>query len=250
MSLDVSLLAYASDPFRALSQWKRANDSKIIGCAPMHFPEELVHAAGMLPVVLWEDEERISEGDAHVQPFFCGFVRSIVDSAVKGKLSFLDGIVFPDVCLQLRNIPRIIQMNGGPPFIRSLFTPPVLSKRSSRAYFIEEMENFRSDLEAFGGRPVTESDINDSIALYNKNRSLLRELSRLRTEKPGVVGLAEMLRAVVSGMRMPKEQHNQLLDKLVPEIGQRESVTLDGVRLVISGGMCQAPKMAVLDLIE
>ena len=74
----------------------------------MHLPEELVHAAGMLPVMMWRSNELITLGHSRILPFNCGLSRSVVDDALKGKLDFMDGMVFYDTCLQPTGLPLII----------------------------------------------------------------------------------------------------------------------------------------------
>jgi len=76
--------AVVDTPYEKLGLWKEANQKKVVGVSPMHFPEELIHAAGMLPVVLQETDEAITTGFSHIYPFFCGITRNIVDVAVKG----------------------------------------------------------------------------------------------------------------------------------------------------------------------
>ncbi len=41
------LTGIAGDPVKWLTGWKAKNKKKVIGCVPMHFPEEMVHAAGI-----------------------------------------------------------------------------------------------------------------------------------------------------------------------------------------------------------
>ena len=96
------------DPYESLSEWKKQNNKRIFGCFPMYFPEEMIHAAGMLPVVIWESNQPITVGHAHVKPYNCGLVRSFIDDAIIGRLGFLDGMVFYDTCLQARSLPYVI----------------------------------------------------------------------------------------------------------------------------------------------
>ena len=98
-------------PYEKLRQWKEANGKKVVACSPMHFPEELIHAAGMLPVVLQESDEAITTGFSYIYPFFCGITRNIVDIAVKGQLSFLDGLVYTDICVQNRTAACMLKQN-------------------------------------------------------------------------------------------------------------------------------------------
>ena len=105
------LITLAQNPYETLAKWKNETGKKIIGITPMHFPEEIIHAAGMLPVEMWTSDELITLGNAHVTPYYCGLTRSIIDDAVKGKLFFIDGIVTYETCIQARTLPLILEKN-------------------------------------------------------------------------------------------------------------------------------------------
>src|SRR5512135_998608 len=88
----------AKEPFQSLQDRKAAEGRKIIACMPMQIPEEIIHAAGALPVVIPESKDPITIATKHIQNFFCGYARNIIDVALKGKLDFLDGMIFQDTC--------------------------------------------------------------------------------------------------------------------------------------------------------
>ena len=88
--------AAAADPRAVARAWKTATGGKVVGTFPMHFPAEVIHAAGALPTILQESDEPITVGHGAMYPFFCGYTRSVVDQAAKGDFSHLDAIVFGD----------------------------------------------------------------------------------------------------------------------------------------------------------
>src|SRR3990172_8173196 len=89
------LLAIAADPYAQLAQRKEATGQKVIGCFPMYVPEELIHAAGMLPAVIFGGHEAISEADSRLQPYVCSVVRSGLDRAPRGELGVMGRGGFP-----------------------------------------------------------------------------------------------------------------------------------------------------------
>ena len=73
-------------PYSRLKQWKKETGRKVIGCFPMYVPEEIIHAAGLLPVVLLEQEQTITLADNYIQPYICSPVRSNLDLSLKWEL--------------------------------------------------------------------------------------------------------------------------------------------------------------------
>jgi len=55
----------ATRPMDYAKQWKRDTGGRVIGILPMHFPAELAHAAGALPIAVQKDEKHITTAQSH-----------------------------------------------------------------------------------------------------------------------------------------------------------------------------------------
>ena len=124
------------DPYDGLSEWKTKHKKKIIACMPMQIPEEIVHAAGALPIVIPESKEPVSLASKHIQNFFCGYARSVIDVALKGKLDFLDGMIFQDTCHTMRPIFDIINANHPFAYMQRIFMPLALQKPQAKPFLL------------------------------------------------------------------------------------------------------------------
>jgi benzoyl-CoA reductase subunit C len=246
-----------ADPYTTISQWKEGNKKKVIGVLPMHIPEEVIHAAGVLPVIIWRSNEPVTWGHAHFPPFNCGLTRSFVDDAVKGKLTFLDGMVFYRMCLQAQALPFIINRNVRPPFLEYLYLPAIFPGYGGthpspviKDFLLKELERLKAGIEKFSGQEITTQALNRSIAIYNHHRALLRRLYELRRQKPGAIKGKEIMAIIQSSMLMLKEEHNELLEKLLSQLEKREPQADKGMRVMLAGCLCQTPQFEILDMIE
>jgi benzoyl-CoA reductase/2-hydroxyglutaryl-CoA dehydratase subunit BcrC/BadD/HgdB len=61
----------AADNPRAQMDRYIAQGKKVIGCFPYYVPEELVHAAGMVPFGIWGAEGTIKAAKKYFPPFYC-----------------------------------------------------------------------------------------------------------------------------------------------------------------------------------
>ena len=238
------------DPYKYLSEWKERTGKKVIGCYPMWIPEEIIHAAGMLPVQIWEGKEPITASLNYVRPFHCALTRSFVEDVVTGKLDFMDGMVFTGTCNQSRGLPYVLHKVVGPAYREYIHQPAFITSPTSRDYLIMEYEKFRTRMGKSGGKNISNETINESIRIYNKNRSLLRSVYELRRAKPGLLKLREAIDIVHSSMLMSKKEHSQLLERLIPELEKREGAPDGKVKVFLTGHLCHAPRTDVLDLIE
>ena len=242
----------SEDPYRYLKGWKGKNDGKIIGCFAMHIPEELIHAAGMLPVIAWRGNEPVSLGHSHITPYNCGLTRSFIDDVVNERLGFLDGVVVHRMCLQAQGLPFVLEQIVKLPYFEYLSMPPLYKGAPIHDFLVEEIERFEKGLEAYSGKKIMVEDINRSIETYNRNRQLLSDIYEIRRQKLGVVKSREMVGIVQSSMLMPKEENNTLLEDVIGELQQRniEENANKKLRVITYGCLCQRPQFELLDLIE
>ena len=241
---------WAASPGESLIRWKEKNKKKVIGCFPMDIPEEMIHAAGMLPVVMWENDEPIIQGHAHISPYNCGIIRSVIDDSARGKLDFLDGIVSYETCLQARHLPFILRKTGQQAYFQRIFLPGMVASAAGRLFMIDNLKRLKESLEHFFNVEISPESLNQSIQIYNENRGLLRRLYQLRKRNPGLLKAKEVLAIVHSSMLMLKEEHNQLLRPLLQDLEKRALMPEKRARVILSGSLCEAPKSVILDLIE
>ena len=94
---------------------------------------------------------------------------------------------------------------------------------------------FRDAIEGHFKVSVTRDNLAHAIALYNKTRSLLRQLSgMLKKDIPPITG-REYLSIVLAGFSIPKEPYNQLLEELIKEIKGRKPDVRYKTRLLLMG---------------
>jgi benzoyl-CoA reductase subunit C len=240
----------ATSPYESLRKWKKRNERKIIACFPMDIPEEIIHAAGMLPVVMWENNEQITVGHAHISPYNCGIVRSVIDDNAKGNLDFLDGVVSYETCLQARHLPFILKKAGHPAYFQRIFLPGVIGGAAGWSFMVDNLKRLTESLERLGNQEISSERLSQSILIYNENRDLLRRLYRLRRRNPGLLRAKEISAIVQSSMLMLKEEHTLLLRRLLQDLEEKAVQPEKRARVILSGSLCAAPQRVILDLIE
>ncbi|MDY6879687.1 MAG: 2-hydroxyacyl-CoA dehydratase family protein [Desulfatiglans sp.] len=246
------IVGIATDPYSYVTQLKEERNSKVIGCFPMHIPEEIIHAADLLPVVIWRGDEPVTWGHSHVRPYNCGILRSFVDDAVKGKLSFMDGMVFHiRQCLPAQEPPLIMERNLKLEYKKILYMPPVYPGEAIRDFLVEDLKSFQQSLEDYTGKKIGDDKLRESIEVYNRNRDLMERVYAIRREKPDVLKASLLMKIVFAGMVMPKEDHNVLLSEIIEGMeATRGEIGKGKLKVVPVGCLCQTPPFEVLDMIE
>ena len=89
---------------QAAIDWKEENGGKVLGVFCCCVPEEIIHAAGMLPVRILGEHEETTEADIHFPTNLCPYCKSCFDQALKGRYDYLDGLVIPNVCNMIKSM--------------------------------------------------------------------------------------------------------------------------------------------------
>lgn len=230
----------------AVQHWK-SQGKKVIGWLCTYTPEEIIYAAGMLPIRIHGNPQKSTLGDAYLQPNMCPYVRSCLGSALETEYDFLDGIVATHTCDAICRLYDLWRLYISLPFFYIMDHPHKLSP-SSHKYHLQQLEKFRQAIEFFVGSSITDEALGWAFQVYQENRALLRRLYELRKRETPPVTASEVLRIIKAGTVMPKEEHNQLLQEALIELETREIIPEKRLRLVISGSMMNDADL--LDLIE
>ncbi len=227
-------------------KWKNMG-KKVFGYFCSYVPEEIIHAAGIIPVRIMGGSDDITLADVHLPSYVCSFARSCYDQGIKGIYNYLNGVVFPYTCDTIVSVYNIWKADIKTDYVG--FVDPLCAKReTSKKYSREEVTRFKESLQNFLGREISDNSLKQSIAIYNENRKLLKEVYELRRNSIPPISGAETLDIVKSSMLTPKEEHNQLLKSLLEKISERENRPEPGLRILVSGSVIHDSE--ILKMIE
>ena len=221
---------------------------KVIGYFCCFVPDEIITAFDMLPYrIQGSQTEPIDQADAHIETMACPFARSCFNLALKGEYDFLDGFVVPHSCDTLEQMYTIWQHEKPSAFNHFVNVPHMLGP-SSEAFFKTELQAFIAALEAWSGKKLETEKLRDAVRLYNKKRTVLRELYSLRKSDPPLVSGVEVTEALVAGMGMPAAEHIELVKDLIAQAKNRAPAKEKLPRIFLWGNELDDP--AFIGLVE
>lgn len=244
------LAGIASDPHGYAAAWKQETGQKVIGVFPMNFPSELVHAAGALPLVVQEDDAPITLGRSLLYEFYCGYTRSIVDQAATRKFDVYDAFYLVDHCVALLGAADALRFEiPDKPVFLAQYTAS-MDEAWTPAEIRKRVEDLRGALAEYCDAEISDDDISASIAAYNRNRDMLRQIYALRRSGKIALSGRQIQILVKSSMIMEVGAHNERLDALLPLLETGLPAPTNLVKLHLSGHFCHAPRAELLDMIE
>jgi len=201
-----------------VKDWK-ATGRKVIGWFNPYIPEEIIHAAGMLPFEVTGNNEPVQMQGAEAQIYSnsCSKIRTCWQMALNGNYKFLDGLVSSSMCDQDMRLFEVWQYYDKLPYMDAIYAPRKRDEVAVKLYQTD-LEDFRSRLSQFAICRIPDEHIGDAIKVYNRGRELMHNLYELRKrDRPPVTG-AEALEVSKAAARMPRERFNELMEQLLDEI--------------------------------
>ncbi len=226
--------------------------SGTLGHFPVYFPEEIAHAAGLLPVhvIGGGNKLELKYADAHMGSFVCSICRSTAELGLNGSLKGLSGFITHPICDAAKHLAGIWSRNFPEQLAQILYLPQNVNSPGAVSYIAAEYQRLRGEFEALTGHAVSDEALRRSIRIYNRNRQLLRELYAIRRDEPWKLSCTESYLLLRARTRIPCEEHNTMLEAALPAIHARHRAAQDKPRVVFVGGFCEQPPLEMLETMD
>jgi benzoyl-CoA reductase subunit C len=232
------------DPdFPTVRRWREAG-GKVLGHFQVYFPEEIAHAAGLLPLKMRGALIEARQAEARFGSYLCSILKTSLELALSKRVE-LDMFVTHPICDAARNLAAVWGRNFSYP-CQILYLPQNANSAHSAQYLRDEYGRLKRDIEAVAGRTVTDDDLRTSITVYNENRRLLRRLYGIKRDTPWLLAADEAYVLMAVGGMLPREEHNDLLKAVIPQVEARPAKPQDRIRVVFEGGFCEQPPLDLL----
>ena len=232
--------------FPTVKRW-RAAGGKVVGHFQVYSPEELAHAAGLLPVRVRGAVVDATQAESRFGSYLCSILKTSLELSLSGRLE-LDAFVSHPICDAARNLAAVWGRNADYP-CQILYLPQNANSKHAAAYLRDEYRRLLGDFEEIAGRKVSDDDVRRSIGVFNENRALLRELYRVKRDTPWLVSADEAYVLVALAGLLPREEHNELLRWVLLRLEDRPVKKQDRIRVVFEGGFCEQPPLDLIHLI-
>ncbi|HNR87662.1 MAG TPA: 2-hydroxyacyl-CoA dehydratase family protein [Spirochaetota bacterium] len=225
---------------RRVGEWK-AQGGRVVGYTCSYVPDELFHAAGILPYrIRGIGASETTIGDTYFGPFICSLPKCMLQLAGEGKFDFLDGAIITPGCDSMRRLDECWRKAGDdnpgvlPKFFFHFGVPHKYSDYTI-AWFTAEIQRLKAAVEGHFGVAITDEKLAASIRLFNRGRDLLEAFDAFRTAEDPPIGGADALAVIMAGTTMPRERYTELLEGLVGELGRSASRITGKARLMLVG---------------
>lgn len=236
-----------------ISYWKNENpDGKVVGYFPEYSAAELIHAAGMLPVLITGAGGRfkIHQANRTIQAFICDIGRGMPELLRLGYLDNLDAMVFPAICEVSRALCWILSRHAPHKPFFYFNVPQNLDSRYTEDYLINELLRLKAMLEQLGGKPITDEALRESFRVYNHRTEILNSLDMLRKTNPECLSGTDFYILKKAGSLMSVEEHINLLEEALEQAKSQPVHPKPALRMILVGAFCEQPPIAFIQALE
>ena len=240
--------AIADNPRKAMDDYKKETGKGAVGIMPVYCPEEIVHAAGYLPIGMWgAQKKQISKARTYLPPFACSIMQSVMELQLEGVYDDLEAVIFSVPCDTLKCMSQ--KWNRPVPAI--VFTHPQnrkIAKDAANVFAREEFNIVKEKLEDILDVHISNKAIKNSIAVYNENRAACREFSDVAAEYAAGVTPSDRHAVIKARWFMEKSRHTALVKELIAALKAEPAPEFKGKKIIVTG--IQVEPYDVLDIFQ
>lgn len=223
-----------------VQKWKEEG-GKVVGYSCTFIPEEILHAAGLLPFRLrGVGTTKVSIGDSYFGPVNCSLPKCMLQLAGQGSYSFLDGAIISNGCDSMRRLEECWRKAGDDypgtlPGYYEFFSVPHKAVDYSIDFYAQELTDMIATLEKHFRVKITGKALKNSIKVYNQGRILLKKLDELRERSEVPITGSDAMAILIAGHAMPREQWGAMLGDILADLEKTPGVSDHRKRLMLVG---------------
>jgi benzoyl-CoA reductase subunit C len=227
----------------------QAKGHLVAGYMCTHVPEEILYAAGIIPVRILSAHVSQAMTRSYIHETYCSYSHDCAYQGLQHHYDYLDLVVHGSSCIHMAEAYNVWLRFAGfqqKSFLMSF--PHVLYTKPALGFMRESYGELKQFIEQFVKKPISDDDIEGAIKVYNHTRRLLKRLWEfLRHDNSPITG-PEAAAVTLASQVMDKQECNQMLEQLIQGLEAKPGKGQPEVRLMVTGG--SVDDLRVFDLME
>ena len=235
-------------PARTAAETGKNTGKDLVGVFPVRCPEEIVYAAGAVPVGLWGGRTELKLSDRYLQGFCCVVMRTNMEFALKGTYNMLKAVLIPSFCDSMKCVIENWKL-ALPEIPTIAFAYPQHTKLACGDQFtIDEIKRVRHELELALGRIITTEAIEEAFSVYEDWRRTMREFTKAAAEHPEIITNRKRHLIIKASHFMDKAEYTKYVKEIIEGLKAEPASEYKGKRVVVTGIMCEP--VEILDIMD
>lgn len=242
------LIQIAQDPKKAVTGYIALTGRKAVGCFPIYTPEELVYAAGALPVGMWGGKRTGSLADKYLQTFCCSIMKANTEQSLAGDYDMLSAVIVTAYCDTLKCVTENWKVSVPHLNIVPMVYPQNRKQKSGQIFFEEELRRVKGELEKKLDVKITDEDVEDALKVYEDYRAAMREFTDMIVEYPVTFDAATRHQVIKAAYFMDKKEYTEMIRHIMSDLKNEpsEKVTKPLKKVILTGLLAEPVEMLEL----
>lgn len=241
-----SLCEKALHPGVTIADNCRETGKRAVGLFPIYTPEEIVYAAGFLPVGMWGGTTEIELADRYLQGFCCSIMRTNIEYGMRGTYDKLAAVLIPTLCDTLKCICENWKVAVPQVPVIPVVYPQNRMLPAAEQYLKDEFNRIRSELAKLAGHQVEDQALEDAFQLYEDYRQAMRDFCMAAAAHPQTINAKVRHLIIKASFFMDKAVYTRQITALTRALQSAPEESC-AVRVVATGLM--AEPLGVLDIL-
>jgi bcr-type benzoyl-CoA reductase subunit C len=231
----------AKNPKKQLNKYLE-QEKKVVLCAPVYTPDEIIHSMGMIPFGAWGADVEIKEAKEYFPAFICSVMQSILELGMNGEYDGVSAIVIPSLCDSLKCLGQNWKYAVKDiPFIPMTY-PQNRKVECGVDFTTASYKKLIRDLEKATGKTFSEDNLGKSLKIYNDHNNAMRRLSDKVADSESI-SVQQRSNIFKSAYFMDKEEHTALVEELIAAIDASSEAVSEKTKIIVSGILADNSKL-------
>lgn len=226
-------------PKVAITASMRSTGKDAVGCFPIYAPEEIVYAAGYLPVGMWGGQMQGSRADMYLQSFCCSIMKANMEQALSGQYGFLSGVIITAFCDTMKCIIEDWKVALPELDIIPIVYPQNRKSDAGRTFMKAEFQRIKQEMERLSGKPVTEQQLADAVDVYDEYRRTVRKFADIVSEHTDLIGSRDRHMIIKAAWFMDKKEYTDMLKTVIEWLETFDVHHINGKKVILTGLICE-----------
>ena len=242
------LTAAGLNPGKTIAETKKETGKDLVGVVPIRTPEEVVYAAGCVPIGMWGGHTEITLADKYLQSFCCSIMRINLEYALRGVYNDVKAVLIPTFCDTMKCIVENWKL-ALPQVPTIAFAYPQHHKlQAGMEFTIDEIKRVKHELELALHKIITNEEVEEAFHVYEDWRKTMREFTALAAQHPEIITAKKRYAIIKAGCYMDKAVYTKLVKEINEGLKCEGPSTFKGTRAIVTGIMMEP--VDVLDIFE
>lgn len=243
-----TLCQAGENPKQTVENSLRETGKPAVGCFPLFVPEELVYAAGFLPVGLWGGVSAFQKSNQYIQSFACSIMRANLELGMSGAYDMLKAVLIPSQCDTLKCVCENFKVAAANIPVIGVTIPHNRTIQAAHTHLLDEFDYISESLAKVQTPACQPMSLDEAFAVYEDWRSTMRAFIALAPKYLNTITPKVRHLVIKAAWFMDKKTHAQQVKQLISLLKAQPEETFTGKKFIVTGIMLDA--LPVLELLE